>query len=72
MVVRDSGQAKTIHLQKDLPMIMDAKDWTKDRILFMSNVFFELDFVKIENNVMQLNKNLHRRILVSQACIRNG
>src|SRR5699024_474764 len=38
-------------------MIMDAKGWTKDRILFISNVFLELGFVKIDNSVIQLQSS---------------
>ncbi|RYG74795.1 single-stranded-DNA-specific exonuclease RecJ [Lentibacillus lipolyticus] len=57
------ARKQTIHLQKELPMLMDAKGWTKDTILFMSNVFFELDFVKIDDNIMELNKHPSRKDL---------
>ncbi|MFD2046191.1 single-stranded-DNA-specific exonuclease RecJ [Ornithinibacillus salinisoli] len=46
---------KQIDLNKELQMIMDAKGWKKDHVIFISKVFFELEFVKIENGVIQLN-----------------
>lgn len=46
---------KSLDLKKELKVIMDAKGWTKDRILFISNVFSELGFVKIDNGVIQLH-----------------
>ncbi|WP_106497045.1 single-stranded-DNA-specific exonuclease RecJ [Lentibacillus sp. Marseille-P4043] len=54
---------KVIDLKQEINMLMSARGWTKDRILFMSNVFFELGFVKIENGVMQLNPNLDKHDL---------
>ena len=48
---------KALDLKKELKMIMDAKGWTKDRILFISNVFLELGFVKIDNGVIQLQSS---------------
>ncbi|TRM12806.1 single-stranded-DNA-specific exonuclease RecJ [Lentibacillus cibarius] len=61
------AKRQTIHLQKELPMVMDAKGWTKDRILFMSSVFFELDFVKIEEGTMKLNANPLKKDLSESA-----
>ncbi|GAA0442624.1 single-stranded-DNA-specific exonuclease RecJ [Lentibacillus halophilus] len=51
------SKRQTIDLQDDLPLIVDAKGWTNDMVMFMVNVFFELNFVKIEDNIMQLNSN---------------
>src|SRR5690625_7885428 len=48
---------KALDLKKELKMIMDAKGWIKDRILFISNVFLELGFVKIDNGVIQLQSS---------------
>lgn len=48
---------KTIDLNKEIHLLMNARGWTKDRIHFMSNVFFELEFVKIESGVIRLNSN---------------
>ncbi|GGB28490.1 single-stranded-DNA-specific exonuclease RecJ [Lentibacillus populi] len=46
---------KTIDLNGELEMLMRARGWTKDRIVFMSKVFFELGFVKIDNGVIDYN-----------------
>lgn len=54
---------KVLDLKKELKMIMDAKGWTKDRILFISNVFLELGFVNIENGIIQYQPNPHKKDL---------
>ncbi|HLR52022.1 MAG TPA: single-stranded-DNA-specific exonuclease RecJ [Candidatus Avamphibacillus sp.] len=46
---------KTIDLKNEISMIMDTKGWTKDNIIFMSKVFLELEFVKINDGVMTLH-----------------
>lgn len=46
---------KEIDMKKDISMIIAAKGWTKENIVFMSKVFLELEFVKIENGVMRIN-----------------
>ncbi|MFD1362951.1 single-stranded-DNA-specific exonuclease RecJ [Lentibacillus salinarum] len=48
---------KQIDIAKDFPMIMNAKAWTRDRVRFMTDVFFDLGFVKIENGVIEPNAN---------------
>lgn len=69
---------KTIDLNKELAMIMDTKGWTKENILFMSNVFSELEFVKINDGMMsinpapqkkELNVSSHYRDRINQAKI---
>ncbi len=47
----------TLDLNKEIHLIMNMKSWTKDRIIFMSKVFFELGFVKINKGVITCNKN---------------
>ena len=42
---------------------MNHKGWSKDRIIFISNVFFELGFVKIENGVIELETNPEKKDL---------
>lgn len=59
------AKRRQLDLKKELPMIMDAKAWTKDRVLFMSKVFFELEFVKIENGIMKYNSNPIKQDLAS-------
>lgn len=39
------------------------KGWTKETIIFMTKVFFELDFVKIDDGVISLNKQAPKRDL---------
>ncbi|GGJ83954.1 single-stranded-DNA-specific exonuclease RecJ [Lentibacillus kapialis] len=48
---------KQIDMNKDLPMIMEAKGWTKARIEFMIDVFSDLGFVKIEDDFIIINPN---------------
>ncbi|UJL44940.1 single-stranded-DNA-specific exonuclease RecJ [Virgibacillus sp. NKC19-16] len=48
---------RTLDLKQELTRIMDAKGWNKDHILFIANVFFELGFVKIDNEVIEINAN---------------
>ncbi|WP_284139696.1 single-stranded-DNA-specific exonuclease RecJ [Virgibacillus sp. LDC-1] len=55
---------KTIDLKQDIRKIMAAKKWTKNDIIFMSKVFSELEFVKIDNGVVTFmptsnKKDLH-------------
>jgi len=58
---------KQIDINRELPMIMDAKAWTKERIKFMANVFFDLDFVKIENDFIKINPNPVKKDLTESA-----
>ncbi|WP_026693805.1 single-stranded-DNA-specific exonuclease RecJ [Peribacillus kribbensis] len=39
------------------------KGWSKETVNFMSQVFFELEFVKINNGLITLNKNVNKRDL---------
>lgn len=62
---------RSIDLKKELNWIMDAKGWTKDTILFMSKVFLELDFVKIDNGIVAIipapmKKDLGESLLYQQ------
>lgn len=50
-------QRKSLDLKQELPTIMDAKGWSKEHIIFISKVFSELEFVMIENGIVQLNTN---------------
>ncbi|HLR08306.1 MAG TPA: single-stranded-DNA-specific exonuclease RecJ [Bacillota bacterium] len=46
---------RTLDLHKELKKIMTVKSWSKERVLFMAKVFFELEFVKINNGIIQIN-----------------
>ncbi|TFJ94015.1 single-stranded-DNA-specific exonuclease RecJ [Lentibacillus salicampi] len=58
---------KQIDINQELPLIMDAKAWTKDHIEFITNVFFDLGFVKIENGFIKLNPNPVQKDLAESA-----
>ncbi|ALX48180.1 single-stranded-DNA-specific exonuclease RecJ [Lentibacillus amyloliquefaciens] len=51
------AKRQQIDINKEAAMITEAKAWTHDKLIFMANVFFDLDFVKIENGVIQLSNN---------------
>lgn len=48
---------KVMDLKKEIPTIMKYKGWSKDKVIFISKVFFELGFVRIENGIMEVNPN---------------
>ncbi len=50
-------------LEKYGPALNQKFGWSKQQIDFMSNVFFELDFVKIESGVILLNNLSEKRNL---------
>ncbi|WP_047984020.1 single-stranded-DNA-specific exonuclease RecJ [Ornithinibacillus californiensis] len=52
-----------LYLQKDINAIMKAKGWTEDIVNFMLNVFSELEFVNINNGLIQLNKTPQKKDL---------
>jgi single-stranded-DNA-specific exonuclease len=54
---------KIVDLKRELKAIMNVKGWNKERIIFMSKVFFELGFVKIENGIIKLNPTPEKRDL---------
>lgn len=58
---------KQIDIDREFPMIMDAKGWTRDRIQFMTDVFFDLGFVKIVNGVIELDANPVKQDLTASA-----
>ncbi|HLR62577.1 MAG TPA: single-stranded-DNA-specific exonuclease RecJ [Lentibacillus sp.] len=58
---------KQINTDKDLPMIMEAKGWTKARIEFMTDVFFDLGFVKIEDGFITINPKPVQKDLAASA-----
>lgn len=48
-------QRKSLDLKQELTTIMKVKGWSKENIIFISKVFFELGFVKIDNGIVQIN-----------------
>lgn len=50
-------------LQKHSSTLAKYRGWTKDSIDFMAQVFFELDFVTMENGLISLRKNVNKHDL---------
>lgn len=42
-----------IDLKQEITSIMQAKSWAKERVIFIAQVFAELDFVQIEDGVVE-------------------
>lgn len=51
------------NLQQYRDVIAKHKGWSKETIDFMSQVFFELEFVKIDNGLISINRNSQKRDL---------
>ncbi|WP_099158626.1 single-stranded-DNA-specific exonuclease RecJ [Virgibacillus ndiopensis] len=54
---------KVLDLNKEMDIIKDRRGWTRDLIVFISKVFFELEFVTIVNGVITLNPNPSKKDL---------
>ena len=67
---------KKLDLNKELNDIMHEKKWTKETVVFIAKVFLELEFVKIEDGVIQIASHPVKRDLqesaVYQARINQG
>src|SRR5690625_6078100 len=67
---------KKIKINKKFNYIMRDKKWTKETVVFIEKVFLELEFVKIENGVIQMAPDPVKRDLqesaVYQARIKQG
>ncbi len=56
---------KEINLKNELSQIIRMKQWSKEKVLWMSKVFFELEFVKIDGGVIQINPSPKKQDLQS-------
>lgn len=56
-------QRSPFDLQRDGPRLVKRKGWTMDTLQFMTEVFLELEFVKIENAQVCLVKNPVKKAL---------
>lgn len=56
-----------INIVKHGDSIAKYRGWSRDTIDFMTKVFFELDFVKIENGLITLNTDVKKRDLADSA-----
>jgi single-stranded-DNA-specific exonuclease len=50
-------------LKKHSTALAKYRGWTEETIDFMSKVFFDLDFVRMENGLISLNKNVNKHDL---------
>lgn len=57
------SQKKQFDIHKHGNALAKHKGWTKDTIDFMTQVFFELEFVTINNGIITLSTNLEKREL---------
>lgn len=53
----------SFHLKEQGELLAKHKGWSKETIEFMSQVFFELEFVTIENGVISTNSTTQKRDL---------
>lgn len=60
-----------LNLNRDLPLMMKQKGWTKERILFILQVFMELGFIKKENSKILINKNARKKDLHESTLLQN-
>ncbi|MDY0408559.1 single-stranded-DNA-specific exonuclease C-terminal domain-containing protein [Paracerasibacillus soli] len=67
VLVKERKLQVNYHLNK----IMQTKKWSKEKIVFMSKVFFELEFVNIENGVIELNPNPIKKDLTESRLYQN-
>ena len=59
------AKRKTFNVKRDGAELAKWKGWSKETIDFMSKVFFELDFVTIDDGVIFINKEPSKRELES-------
>lgn len=64
-------QRKSLDLKRELTTIMQRKNWTKERIVFIAKVFLELEFVKINDGIVQLIPNPQKKDLQDSALYQN-
>ena len=62
---------KQLDLKRELTNIMHAKKWSKDHIVFIAQVFQELNFVVIENGVIQIHPQPEKRDLQESTLYQN-
>lgn len=61
---------KTFHLRKHIAELANYKCWPENSIYFICQVFFELDFVKINNGVITIVENPMKRDLTESKTYR--
>jgi single-stranded-DNA-specific exonuclease len=63
-------QQGTVNLSKYGDVIAKKRGWTRETIFFMSRVFYELDFVTINNGLITLTKEKQKRDLTDSRTYR--
>lgn len=54
---------EVLDLKKEIQSMMHAKSWSRDRIIFIAQVFSDLEFVNIEDGVVYINPNPEKKDL---------
>jgi single-stranded-DNA-specific exonuclease len=54
---------KSIHIDRKLPALAQSRGWNKDKLLFIIHVFYELQFIHIEDRIIKLNPHPAKRNL---------
>ncbi|WP_337019396.1 single-stranded-DNA-specific exonuclease RecJ [Oceanobacillus massiliensis] len=54
---------KVIDMKSEMNAILTHKGWNRDKVIFISKVFFELGFVKIDNGIIEAVANPARKDL---------
>lgn len=58
---------KVLDLNSEINVVMNTKGWSKERIYFISEVFFELGFVKIDNGIITVNPKPDKKDLLESS-----
>ena len=56
---------KRLDINTEIPAIMKAKSWSKEYIMFMLEVFSDLNFIQIDHGIVQLNPKPEKKELES-------
>lgn len=52
-----------VQIKLDLAKIMRIKGWMKDRVIFMIQVFLDLEFVTVQDSIIQINEQTEKTAL---------
>lgn len=58
-------QNSPIHLNVDLPKMVQTTKWSKEKIIFMLKVFLDLQFISVQNDVITVQKSAEKQELSS-------
>src|SRR5690625_1370379 len=56
-------QQEPVHLKSDLPKIIYQQKWSKEKAIFMLKVFFDLKFIRVENDLVYINQDVEKTAL---------